>query len=468
MGPGGGKASVGLMEPEKGKVMDTSRSSTVYTRLQRIAELARNGPEMVFTTLGHHIDAELLAEAWRLVRKDGAVGVDGQTAADYEHELVGNFQDLLDRFKSGTYYAPPARRVHIPKGDGTKTRPIGIPTIEDKVLQKAVAMVLEAVYEQDFLACSYGFRPGRSAHDALERIWHGTMAVRGGWIVGLDVSSFFDSLSHSELRRFLDWRVRDGVLRRTIDKWLKAGEMEAGLVTRSDTGSPQGGVISPLLANIYLHEVLDTWFVREVKPRLRGSSLLVRYAHDLVIVCAVEEDARRIMEVLPKRLGRFGLTVHPEKTRLLRFVRPARPPGKDDDEGRRPESFDFLGFTHFWGRTRKGGWAVTRRTAKDRFGRAVRKIADWCRLHRHDPISEQHQSLVRKLLGHDAYYGITGNARALQRFRSAVQEVWQARLNRRGGRARMVWERFNRLVDRYPLPVARVVRTALKPRAANP
>jgi RNA-directed DNA polymerase len=448
--------------------MDTSRPSTVYTRLQRIAELARNAPEMVFTTLGHHIDMELLTEAWRLVRKDGAVGVDGRTAEAYEAELGANLQSLLGRFKAGTYYAPPVRRVYIPKGDGTQTRPIGIPTIEDKVLQKAVAMVLEAVYEQDFLDCSYGFRPGRSAHGALERIWKRTMDVDGGWVVDLDISKFFDSLSHSELRTFLDRRVRDGVLRRTIDKWLKAGVMEAGQVTRSDTGSPQGGVISPLLANIYLHEVLDTWFVREVKPRLRGSSLLVRYADDLVIVCAVEEDARRIMEVLPKRLGRFGLTMHPDKTRLVRFVRPARPPGENDDKGPSPDSFDFLGFTHFWGRTRKGGWAVTRRTAKDRFGRAVRKIAEWCRLHRHDPIEHQHQSLVRKLIGHDAYYGITGNVRALQRFRCAVQEVWRAWLNRRGGRTRMGWERFNRLIGRYPFPVARVIRTALKPRAANP
>ena len=448
--------------------MDTPRSSTVYTKLQRIAELARNAPGMVFTTLGHHIDVEFLAEAWQLVRKDGAVGVDGQTAADYEKELAGNLQDLLGRFKAGTYYAPPVRRVHIPKGDGTKTRPIGIPTIEDKVLQKAVAMVLEAVYEQDFLDCSHGFRPGRSAHDALERIWKSTMDVRGGWVVDLDISSFFDSLSHSDLRVFLDRRVRDGVLRRTIDKWLKAGVMEAGQVTRSDTGTPQGGVISPLLANIYLHEVIDTWFVREVQPRLRGESLLVRYADDLVIVCALEEDARRIMEVLPKRLGRFGLTMHPDKSRLVRFGRPARPPGQNDDEGSWPESFNFLGFTHFWGPSRKGGWVVTRKTAKDRFSRALTRIAQWCRLGRHRPIGEQHQTLVRKLRGHDAYYGITGNGRALQRLRQAVARIWRRWLDRRGGKARMNWERFNRLLGRYPLPKARVVHSVMKPHAANP
>ena len=294
------------------------------------------------------------------------------------------------------------------------------------------------------------------------------MEVRGGWVVDLDISSFFDSLSHSDLRGFLDQRVRDGVLRRMIDKWLKAGVMEAGQVVRSDTGTPQGGVISPLLANIYLHEVLDTWFVREVQPRLRGASHLVRYADDLLIICAVEEDARRIMEVLPKRLGRFGLTMHPDKTRLVRFVRPAGPPGENDDDGPGPGTFNFLGFTHFWGRSRKGVWVVMRKTAKDRFNRAIKKIAQWCRLHRHDPIPEQHKSLARKLRGHDAYYGITGNIRALRRLRLAVRQVWRKWLARRGGRTQMSWERFSRLLSRSPFPVARIVHSSLKPRAANP
>jgi group II intron reverse transcriptase/maturase len=294
------------------------------------------------------------------------------------------------------------------------------------------------------------------------------MEVRGGWVVDLDISSFFDSLSHSDLRVFLDRRVRDGVLRRTIDKWLKAGVMEAGQVFRSDTGTPQGGVISPLLANIYLHEVIDTWFVREVQPRLRGASYLVRYADDLLIICALEEDARRIMEVLPKRLGRFGLTMHPDKTRLVRFVRPARPPGQDDGPGPGPGTFNFLAFTHFWGRSRKGAWVVTRKTAKDRFNRAIKKIAQWCRAHRHDAIDEQHRNLARKLLGHDAYYGISGNMRALQRFRMAVRQAWRAWLDRRGGKVRMTWDRFNQLIERYPLPAARIVHSALKPRAANP
>jgi RNA-directed DNA polymerase len=434
----------------------------------RIAELARQAPAMVFTTLFHHVDMEWMREAYRRTRKDGAAGVDGQDASAFAADLEGNLQRLLDAAKSGTYRAPPVRRVHIPKGDGSQTRPIGIPTFGDKVLQRAVAMLLGAIYEQDFQDCSYGFRPGRSAHGALDALRGGILSTGGAWVLEVDLRKFFDTLEHHHIRDMLSQRVRDGVVTRLVGKWLNAGVMESGSVTHPEEGTPQGGVISPLLANVYLHIALDQWFTREVQPRLRGRSKLVRYADDFVIVCAVEEDARRIMEVLPKRLGRFGLTMHPDKTRLVRFVRPARPPGENDDKGPSPDSFDFLGFTHFWGRTRKGGWAVTRRTAKDRFGRAVRKIAEWCRLHRHDPIEHQHQSLVRKLIGHDAYYGITGNVRALQRFRCAVQEVWRAWLNRRGGRTRMGWERFNRLIGRYPFPVARVIRTALKPRAANP
>lgn len=254
----------------------TQSPPDISTRLQRIAELARREPKVVLTALAHHIDIEFLREAHRRTRKDGAVGVDGETAASYAANLDENLRSLLDRFKSGTYFAPPVRRVHIPKGDGSKTRPIGIPTFEDKILQRAVAMVLGAIYEQDFLDCSYGFRPARSTHDALQALWDGLMKMQGGWVLELDIEKFFDTMVHEHLRTFLDRRVRDGVLRRTINKWLKAGVLEAGELHYEDAGTPQGGVVSPLLANVYLHEVLDTWFESEVKPRLQGYAFLIR------------------------------------------------------------------------------------------------------------------------------------------------------------------------------------------------
>lgn len=432
--------------------MDTMRSRTISPKLHRIATLARQSPQWVLTTLSHHIDIEFLEEAYRRTRKDGAIGVDGVTAEAYSANLQENLQSLLDRFKSGMYRAPPVRRVHIPKGDGSKTRPIGIPAFEDKILQRAVTMVLEAVYEEDFLDCSYGFRPGRSAHQALESLWQGLMKMGGGWVLDVDIKSYFDTIVPSHLREFLDQRVRDGVLRRAIGKWLKAGVMEAGQVYHPDLGTPQGGVISPLLANIYLHEVLDKWFVQEVQPRLLGQAFLVRYADDFVIVLEYEQDAQTVLAVLPKRLARFGLTMHPEKTRLVDFRRPP-PPSRG---GPRRGTFDLLGFTHFWGLSRKGKWVVKRKTAKSRFTRTLKRCSDWCRRNRHQPVKEQHAKLSQSLKGHDAYYGITGNGPALSHLRYRVQRIWRNWLDRRSGRARMTWERFKRLLARYPLPQGRV------------
>ena len=301
---------------------ETPDSNPVSTKLERIAKLAREAPGMAFKTLAHHIDIDWLREAYRRTRKDGATGVDGQTAEEYAANLEDNLRSLLDRAKSGTYRAPPVRRVHIPKGSGAETRPIGIPTFEDKVLQRAVAMVLEAVYEQDFLDCSYGFRPGRSAHQALDTVWNETMRTAGGWVLEVDMRKFFDTIDHGHMREILRRRVLDGVLLRLIGKWLNAGVLEDGGITYPDAGTPQGGVISPILANIYLHEVLDVWFDREVKPRLSGKATLVRYADDAVLFFANEQDARKVMAVLPKRFGKYGLTLHPEKTRLVEFRRP--------------------------------------------------------------------------------------------------------------------------------------------------
>ena len=388
---------------------------TVSTKLERIAELAKQMPNVALTSLSHHIDMEWLLEAYRRTRKDGASGVDLVTAEEYAKNLEQNLQSLLNRAKSGNHYrAPPVRRVHIPKGEGTKTRPIGIPTFEDKVLQRAVVMALEAVYEQDFMECSYGFRPKRSAHEALEGLWQATMAMGGGWVYEADIEKFFESVDHTKFREVLSQRVRDGVLTRLIGKWLNAGVMEEGVVYHPKTGTPQGGVISPLLANIYLHDALDVWFEREVKPRLRGKTTLIRFADDFVVVFEKEQDARRFADVLPKRLEKYGLRLHPDKTRLVEFKRPKTPP---EAGGSDTKSFDLLGFTHFWGRSRKGNWVVQRKTAKDRFSRSLQRISVWCRRNRHLPLREQHSALSAKLLGHDAYFGITNNGRALQALR---------------------------------------------------
>jgi RNA-directed DNA polymerase len=430
-----------------------SEPGPVSTKQQRIAELAKQSPQMGFTSLNHHLDRMWLVEAFNRTRKDGAPGVDGQTAADYGLDLLANLESLLERAKSGAYRAPPVRRVRIPKGSGTETRPLGIPTLEDKVLQRAVVMALEPIYEQDFLSCSYGFRPGRSAHQALQALWQQAMDLGGCWLVEVDIRKFFDTLDHGHLRELLRQRVRDGVLLRLIDKWLKAGVLEDGELTYPAAGTPQGGVISPLLANIYLHYVLDEWFEQDVKPRLKGRAFLVRYADDFVMGFACEEDARRVLAVLPKRFSKYGLTIHPDKTRLVPFVRPPRQPSSSRSAVP-PASFDFLGFTHFWSRSKAGYWVVKRKTAGSRFRRAIGTIAAWCRLHRHLSVGEQYQALGRKLRGHFQYYGgLVGNGRSLWCFRMRVQEIWRKWLSRRGGARGMPWARFNEVLKRLVLPV---------------
>jgi len=443
------------------------KPENVSTRQQRIAERAQRSPELGFTSLAHLIDLDWLYQAYLRTRQDGAVGVDGQTAADYEAHLLDNLKWLLDRAKSGTYQAPPVRRVHIPKGTGSETRPIGIPTFEDKVLQRAVVMVLETIYEQDFLDCSYGFRPRRSAHQALDGLWQQTMKLGGCWLLEVDIRKFFDTLDHAHLRELLRRRVRDGVLLRLIGKWLNAGVLEEGNLTFPEAGTPQGGVISPLLANVYLHYVLDMWFEREVKPRLTGRAFLIRYADDFVIGFASEQDARRVLGVLPKRFGKYGLTIHPDKTRLVAFRPPSRPNRAGTAGAGRPGTFDLLGFTHYWGLSRQGFWVVKRRTASSRFHRAVKKIAWWLRIHRHEPVAAQHQTLWQKLRGHFAYYGITGNYEGLSRFRYTVVRLWRQWLQRRKRCGFISWANFQRLLERYPLPPAVVVHSVYR-RASEP
>jgi group II intron reverse transcriptase/maturase len=451
------------MEPLKGKASRTSGLGSVCTKQQRIAELARKAPQMALTTLAHHIDLDWLQEAYRRTRKDAAVGVDEQTAGQYAEHLEENLRSLLERAQSGTYHAPPVRRVHIPKGDG-QTRPLGIPTFEDKVLQRAVAMVLEPIYEQDFVEGSYGFRPQRSAHQALDALWKQTMDLRGGWVLEIDIHKFFDTLDHALLRSILSRRVRDGVILRLIGKWLNAGVMESGCVTHPDSGSPQGGVISPILSNAYLHEVLDTWFEGAVQPRLRGRAFLIRYADDAVLVFEKEEDARRVREVLPKRLGKYGLTLHPDKTRLVAFRQPQR--ANSHGDGPKPGTFDLLGFTHYWGWSRKGDWVVKRKTVSTRLSRALKRISQWCRVHRHRPVAQQWTALSSKLRGHYGYYGITGNLRSIEWFRRGSERIWRKWLDRRSAKTRMSWDRFAKLLLRYPLPPAMLPRSVY--RVANP
>ena len=456
------------MEPLEGNMAGASKPVYVSTEQQRIAELAQRRPEMGLTSLAHLIDIDWLTEAFHRTRKDGAVGVDGQTGADYEANLRGNLQSLLDRAKSGTYVAPPVRRVHIPKaGSATETRPLGIPTFEDKLLQRAVVMVLETIYEPAFLDCSYGFRPGRSAHQALEVLWRQTTTMGGCWILDVDVRKFFDTIDHAHLRELLKRRVRDGVLLRLIGKWLNAGVLEDGSLTFPETGTPQGGVVSPLLANIFLHYVLDEWFEQEVRPRLKGHAFLIRYADDFVMGFAREEDARRVLEVLPKRFEKYGLTVHPQKTRLVPFERPPADPNRPGTLARTPpETFDLLGFTHYWDRSRKGRWTVKRKTSRSRYSRGLKAIAQWCRKNRHEAIADQHRTLSQKLRGHCAYYGITGNSYCLGRFRRAVIRIWRKWLSRRDRDRCMSWDRLTRLLERYPLPPALAIHSVLRPVAS--
>jgi len=329
-------------------------------------------------------------------------------------------------------------------------------------------MLLEPIYEQDFSDCSFGFRPGRSPHQALTNLQRQAMDNKGGWIVELDIRKFFDMIDHSHLRKFLKLRVCDGVVLRLIGKGLKAGVLENGNQSYPNTGSPQGGVVSPLLANVYLHYVLDKWFEEEIKQSLKGQSFLIRFADDAVLGFVFQADAIRVIEALPERFGKFGLSLHPDKTKMFPFQRPLlrkRPP-KNGSSGK-PGSFDFLGFTHFWGRSLKGHWVIKRKTASDRLSRSLQKINKWCRSNRHKPIKEQHHKLCQKMRGHYAYYGITGNSKCLASFSYWTLLIWRKWLSRRSHKGRYSWTRFKRLLNHYPLPLPVVVhsiyRTVAKP-----
>jgi group II intron reverse transcriptase/maturase len=373
------------------------------------------------------------------------------TAKKYAENLEGNLQDLYERMRSGTYKATPVERVWLDKEDGSK-RPIGKPVLEDKIVQRAVTMLLGAVYEQDFYDFSHGFREGHSPHQALHELRERCMGMNVGWIVDLDVCGFFDNLDRGQLRDVLKQRVNDGGIIRLIGKWLNAGVIEGETLTYPEKGTPQGGVISPMLANIFLHHVLDDWFEREVKPRMKGREFLIRFADDAVIGCELEEDARRIMAVLPKRFGRFGLTIHPKKTKLVRF----RKPRSRDDQGKNG-TFDFLGFTHYWAKSRRGYWVIKRKTATKRLRRAMKGFWQWCRQNRHLPITEQYKMLCQKLRGYYQYYAIRGNYRMLERVFEHVRQAWRYWLSRRSHKSKISWEKYEKLWTTFPLPRPRII-----------
>ena len=423
--------------------------------------LARSDPEMAFTSLNHYIDFEWVRYAYDCTRKDGAVGVDGQSGEDYAVNLTQNLLGLVDRLKSGRYRALPVRRHFIAKADGS-LRGLGIPSFEDKVAQRAIVMLLEPIYEHDFHDCSFGFRPGRSAHEALRSVWKGIMYRGGQWVLDVDVRKYFDSIDQAKLRELLARRVTDGVVRRLIDKWLKAGVLENGQLSYPEFGTPQGGVISPCLANVFLHYVLDEWFAAEVQPRLRGPSTLVRFADDFVVILAHKDDAERVLLVLEKRLGKYGLELHPDKTRMIDF-RFQPQSGHDDCQTPLATTFNFLGFTHVWVTSEKGRAMVRQLTAKDRVARTLKAISQVCRNMRTRPLRDQHQRLSRMLKGHYAYFGISGNYERLATLPYQVARIWRKWLSRRSNERSMPWAAFTRILQLFPLPQPRIVHRYAKP-----
>jgi RNA-directed DNA polymerase len=422
--------------------------------LERVREVARRDKDARFTALLHHVDLVRLRKAYWAIRPQAAPGVDKVTWADYGQDLEANLRDLHARVQAGRYRAKPSRRVYIPKADG-RQRPLGIASLEDKIVQRAVVEVLNAVYEVDFRGFSYGFRPGRKPHDALDALTVGITSKRVNWVLDADIRDFFGQLDHAWLRRFLRHRIADERVLRLIDKWLTVGVVEDGQWTGCDEGSPQGASLSPLLANIYLHYVLDLWVAWWRDHHAHGEVIIVRWADDFVVGFEDEQDARQFLEELRERFARFGLELHPDKTRLLEFGRHAAWKRRKRGAGK-PETFDFLGFTHICATNRAGRFWIKRITIAKRMRAKLAEIKIELKRRWHHPIPEQGQWLAGVLRGHFAYYAVPGNSDAVNDLRFQAIRLWRKRLRRRSQRARLNWVRMKRIANRW-LPRPRVM-----------
>ncbi len=427
---------------------------SVSPGLDRVRQAARQRKKERFTALLHHVTPELLREAFFALKRDAAPGVDGVTWQDYAGNLEGNLEDLHGRVQRGAYRALPSRRRFIPKPDG-RQRPLGIAALEDKIVQRAVVEVLNAIYEEDFLGFSYGFRPGRSQHDALDALSFGIIRTPVNWILDADIRSFFDTVSHEWLIRFLEHRVGDERILRLVRKWLKAGVLEDGEWSASAAGTPQGSVISPLLANVYLHYVFDLWAERWRRREARGQVILVRYADDIVAGFQYEADARRFWEAMRARFEQFALALHPDKTRMLEFGRFAASDRQQRGLGK-PETFTFLGFVFICGQTRQGHFLLQRKTRRDRMRARLKAVKEGLRWRMHEPIPVQGAWLKRVVQGFFAYHAVPTNSRALGAFRHHVKVLWRRTLRRRSQKDGMTWERVAKLADAW-LPPPRIL-----------
>ena len=451
--PTGGKAPT---EGDSGEEAQnrTQGRGTLPANLTRVNDAAKRSRQTRFTALLHHVDVEALERAFRRLRRKAASGVDGMTVEAYEDDLENNLRDLHERVHSGRYRPQPVRRTYIPKADGGR-RPLGILALEDKIVQSAVAEVLSAIYEADFLDCSYGFRPGRSAHQALQMVRTAVMVERVNWVFEADIRRYYDSIDHEWLLRMVAHRVADPRVLRLIRQWLRAGILEDGVYADTVEGTPQGAGISPLLSNVFLHYVLDLWVEQWVRRHATGHVRLVRYADDYLLALQKQEDAEAIRVALAERLAKFGLQLHEDKTRLIEFGRFAEENRRRRGETR-PEVFDFLGLTHYCGESREGRFRLCQKTQRKRMIRKLKELRLEMRRRMHQRVRDQHQWLSSVLNGHYAYYGIPGNSACIDHFHLEVTKEWRWVLRRRGQKRKLSWERFNALREVFPLPPARI------------